>query len=108
MRPQLGRHALAGRDLRYSLLTVLAEAGRPLSISDLLRALEARGLVVAGRDPRKTIGDVLRYERSLGRVRRVARGTYVAGYRPPTTVRRHRQRLHDLVEAARRRRAGPC
>lgn len=104
--PRLEPGALRGRNLRYCLLTLLHDAGRPLSIGELLDALQLRGLRVAGRDPRKTVGDVLRYESSLGRVRRVGWGRYEATPRPPTTVRRHRGRLEALVREAARR-GGP-
>ena len=97
---------LRGANLRYCLLTLLADAGTPRSIGELLDDLARRGLRVGGADPHKTISDVLRYECGLGRARRVARGRFIDGYRPDTTVRRHRSRLHDLVgEAARRRRS---
>jgi hypothetical protein len=97
---------LSGSNLRYSLLTLLAEAGEPRTIAELRRELERRGLRVAGRDPAKTIADVLRYERALGRVLRVGRGRYLTVQRPDTTERRHRDRLRDLVDEGRRRR-GP-
>jgi hypothetical protein len=95
---------LRGANLRYSLLTLLAEAGEPLTIGELRRELERRGLSVGGRDPAKTIADVLRYEHSLGRVMRVGRGRYLTVPRPDTTERRHRDRLRDLVDEGGRRR----
>ena len=105
---RLSPHSLRGASLRYCLLTLLHDAGRPMSIDELIRSLERRGLVVGGRDPRKTMGDVLRYEAGKGRVQRVARGSYrIGGRRSRSTVHRHRRRLADLVaEGARRRRAG--
>ena len=97
-------HNLRGANLRYSLLTLLDERG-PSTIAELRRELERRGLRVGGRDPAKTIADVLRYECSIGRVRRVGRGSYRAMPRPETTSRRHRDRLRDLTSEARRRSA---
>jgi len=100
-------HDLRGANLRYCLLTLMADASQPCSILELHRRLEQLGLVVGGRDPSTTIADVLRYECRLGRVRRTGRGWYRLRYRPDTTVRRHRDRLRDLVhEGARRRAAG--
>ena len=95
---------LRGANLRYSALTLLARAGRPCSIGELLEELGRRGLVVGGRDPRKTLSDVLRYELGLGRVERVGRGRFMARPRPRTTEQRHRQRLADLEDEAHRRR----
>ena len=94
---------LRGASLRYSLLTLLEELG-PCSIGELLWHLELRGLRVGGRDPSKTVADVLRYECAKGRARRVGRGRYRALRRPETTRRRHRARLLDLMEEASRRR----
>lgn len=98
-------HDLRGANLRYCLLTLMDNAGRPCSIGELRRSLEALGLVVGGRDPAKTIADVLRYECQIGRVRRTARGRYQVNRRPDTTLRRHRDRLRDLVHEGARRRA---
>ena len=98
-------HDLRGKNLRYALLTVLAEQG-PGSITELHRRLERLGLVIGGANPAKTVSDVLRYECAKGRVGREARGRYRAGFRPDTTRRRHRDRLRDLVQEGDRRRAG--
>ena len=97
-------HDLRGKNLRFALLTVLAEQG-PGSITELRQRLERLGLVVGGANPAKTIGDVLRYECIKGRVSREGRGRYRAGFRPETTRRRHRDRLRDLVREGDRRRA---
>jgi hypothetical protein len=94
-------HDLRGADLRFSLLTLLHRARRPCSIPELHGDLLELGLVVGGADPAKTISDVLRHETRKGRVRRVRRGWYEEGRpRPDTTVRRHRDRLGDLVAKA--------
>ena len=105
-RSALRPHDLRGKNLRYSLLTLLWYHG-PATIAELRARLESLGLVVGGRDPNKTIGDVLRDEVTTGRVQRVSRGCYAALQRPDTTTRRHRDRLRDLVdEAAARTRRG--
>ncbi len=102
---QLRPHHLRRSDLRFSLLTLLHQAGRPCAIAELHEQLTRRGLVVAGADPAKTIADVLRLEVAKGRAARVRRGWYRALPRPDTTTRRHRDRLIDLEAAARRRSA---
>ncbi|MHB1138892.1 MAG: hypothetical protein ACYC2O_08035 [Microthrixaceae bacterium] len=94
-------HDLRRRNLRYSLLTLLHRAGAPRTITELLAELERLGLRVGGRDPRKVVSDALRYEQRIGRASRVRRGTYVGLYRPDTTVRRHRDRMRDLIAVAR-------
>lgn len=100
-------HDLRGANLRYALLTLLHEEGRPCDIATLHRRLEALGLVVRGPDPGKRIADVLRYECTKGRVVRVTRGRYRGLRRPDTTVRRHRDRLADLVAEGHRRAQRP-
>ena len=99
---QLRPHHLRGADLRFSLLTLLHQSGRPCAIPELHEQLTRRGLVVAGADLAKTISDVLRLEVAKRRVERVRRGWYRALPRPDTTTRRHRDRLADLEAAARR------
>ncbi len=98
-RSALKPHDLRGKNLRYSLLTLLWRHG-PATIGELRSQLESLGLRVGGRDPNKTIGDVLRWEVSKGRVRRLSRARYEALPRPDTTTRRHRDRLRDLVDEA--------
>ena len=97
-------HDLRGRNLRYSLLTLMWQAGRPCSITELMGQLEELGLVIGGANPVKTVGDVLRWETTKGRVVRVGRGRYEALPRPESTTRRHATRLRDLVDEGRRRR----
>lgn len=89
-------HDLRGKNLRYTLLTLLWQHG-PATIAELRSQVEALGLVIGGRDPNKTIGDVLRYETTIGRVHRIRRGYYEALPRPDTTTRRHRDRMRLLV-----------
>ena len=101
---RLQPHDLRGKNLRYTLLTLLWRHG-PASIAELRARIESSGLIIGGADPNKTIGDVLRYEASIGRVRRVRRGVYAALPRPDTTTRRHRDRMRllNLEGAARTR-----
>jgi hypothetical protein len=104
---RLRPHDLRGRNLRYCLLTVLADAREPCTIAALLGRLDRLGLRVGGTDPHKVVSDALRYEDRLGRVRRVRRGVYASGYRPDTTVRRHRDRLRDLIAVSTRELSDP-
>lgn len=73
-----------GRELRYRLSLLLLEAGRPLTVRELLARLDASGYLVAGRAS-KTISDALRREIALGRVVRVSRSTYTTGVIPRST-----------------------
>ena len=98
-------HRLRGSNLRYCLLALLDRAGRPCSIAELIDQLDQLGLVVHGADPRKTVSDVLRWELTKGRVVRTGFGRYEALPRPPSTARKHRERLRDIVNEGRRRRA---
>jgi len=69
-------------DRRRAVLGALMRAGRPLTVDQLVMALAAQGVdgpdLQGGsrRPPGKVVVDVLRYQMSLGRVRRVARATY--------------------------------
>jgi acetyl-CoA carboxylase carboxyltransferase component len=103
--------ALWGRHLRYPVLTLLADAGNPLTLSEILDRLRALDLDVRGPEPRRVLSDALRYECRLDRVRRVSRGTYAIGPpRPVSTERRHRLRLATARRVAadlRRRGLGP-
>jgi hypothetical protein len=77
---------VAGRELRYRVTLVLLDARRPLTVRELLAALDRGGYDVAGR-PSKTVSDILRSEIRRGRVVRSARSTYVVRTIPPSTVR---------------------
>ena len=76
----------AGRELRYRLTLVLLDHRRPMTLADLLVALDQSGYDVAGR-PSKTVSDALRWEVRRGRVRRLARSTYRTGSAPQVRVR---------------------
>jgi hypothetical protein len=77
---------VAGRELRYRVTLLLLEARRPLTVRELLAALDRAGHDVAGR-PSKTVSDILRSEIRRGRVERTARSTYAVRRIPPSTVR---------------------
>ncbi len=53
--------AIAGRELRYRLTLVLHDTRRPLTVQELLVALDQTGNAVAGRQS-KTVSDALRWE----------------------------------------------
>ena len=82
---------LRGRPLRYLLVRLLAEAGRPLTVGELVGACRAEGVQFRGR-PSKLVSDAIRWEVRRGRVRRVARGRYALDHVPDSTMRwiRHR------------------
>jgi len=73
---------------RRILLAVLIRAGRPMTVAELAAAAPPEYAVMADA---KRISDVLRFQASRGRVRRVRRGTYayVPGSMSRSTVWRH-------------------
>jgi hypothetical protein len=58
------------------VVATLHTADRPLTLTEIRRALHLSGYVLASEQPVKQLGDALRYEEHLGRVRRVERATY--------------------------------
>lgn len=69
--------AIAGLPLRYLLTTLMLEAGRPVSVRELVVWCAREGVVFQGR-PSKVISDSLRWEIGRGRVIRLRRGIYRA------------------------------
>jgi hypothetical protein len=67
---------LCGRPLRRAVIAALAAAGRPLTLTEIRRALHLSGYVLTSEQPVKQLGDALRYEERRGGVRRVERATY--------------------------------
>jgi hypothetical protein len=90
---------LSGLDLRYALTTALLRAGVPLTVPELVRALERDGFTLWGR-PSKAVADALRWEIGRGRVVRVRRGVYLVGSMPKQTRSRITRRVGDLRLAA--------
>lgn len=86
---------LSGLDLRYALTTVLLRAGVPLTVPELVHALERDGFRSWER-PSKAVSDALRWEIGRGRVVRVRRGVYVVGAMPKQTRSRITRRVADL------------
>ncbi|HEX4081764.1 MAG TPA: hypothetical protein VHX40_02285 [Acidimicrobiales bacterium] len=75
----VANHPLRGRGLRRAVMAVLLRAGRPLTIGEILVAVEHGGRTVDGGYPRKRLADALGYEARRGWVVRVERGTYAVG-----------------------------
>jgi hypothetical protein len=83
---------LGALDLRYVLVVRLVDAGRTLTVRDLVNGVLADGFDIDGR-PSKTISDALRWEVRRGRVVRRGRGIYAAGRVSRGTVWRMRERV---------------
>src|SRR3954454_16505862 len=88
-------NAVAGLELRYLLTVLLIEAGRRVSLAELVRWVEGDGFTLAGR-PSKTVSDALRWEIAKGRVLRCGRGIYVTGSMPRQTKSRIRARVDRM------------
>lgn len=83
---------LWGRQFRYLLTLHLVDAGRPLTVAELVRRVEGDGFAVSGRLS-KVVSDALRWEVRRGRVVRLGRGEYGVGRIPRSTLHRMRQRI---------------
>jgi len=76
---------LRGRRLRRAAMAVLLEAGRPLTVGQILSAVERLHGPVPGPLPHKLMADALGWEVQRGWAVRVARGTYAVGTISPTS-----------------------
>ena len=85
--------------LRYVLLIALEPQGSVHRVSELVEHLNALG-VDFGPLPSKFVSNLLRAERSRGRVERVAWGKYRLGYVPHTTRYRAKIVAADMNAAA--------
>ena len=93
VRPRIG--GLRLRELLVLLVLlvlILMSHAAPMSVAALVTAVHGRGFRIQGR-PGKVVSDQLRYELARGRVRRVARGVYVAG----TVTRQARWRMQRRI-----------
>jgi hypothetical protein len=87
---------VSGRGLRYLLSVVLHDVGRPMTLAELVDAVEAAGLAISGR-PGKTVSDALRWEVRRGRVRRWGRGRYGPGTIPRSTLHWLRSNVREQL-----------
>jgi hypothetical protein len=92
------------RELRYVLTSTLVASDRRMTVSELVRAVAALNISIAGR-PTKVVSDALRAEVARGRVRRVSWGLYEAGTMPASTWRYVRRRARIAVANYQDRRA---
>lgn len=92
-------------ELRYVLTLYLFDHG-PATVAELVWAVAAQGLCPRGRAS-KTISDVLRSERGIGRVRRLGRGRYGPGWMPRSTEYRIHRRVWALRDEVGSRDPGP-
>jgi hypothetical protein len=66
-----------GLTLRRALFAILLDAGRAITVADVVAALHAAGVTVYGAKPvNKVVADMLAYQVRAGRVTRTARATY--------------------------------
>ena len=68
----VANHPLRGHELRRAVMVALLQAGRPLTIGEILVAVEHGGRTVDGGYPRKRLADALGYEARRGWVVRVS------------------------------------
>lgn len=92
---------ISGLTLRRALFGVLLEAGRPITVREVLDQLQDAGVTTSAwcvKPPPMVIADMLAYQVRAGRVRRTKRATYVviASSMSRSTQRRCR-RWRDLV-----------
>lgn len=96
-----GLPVASGRELRALLVLALLDSDRPLTVPQLVAAVERRGFSFAGR-PGKEVSDALRWEVRRGRVWRASRGQYAAGSVAKSSRHDLRRRSAALQDKARR------
>jgi hypothetical protein len=82
---------LRGRALGRAVGAALGSAGRPLTLTEIRRALHLSGYVLTSEHAGKQLGDALRYEEQRGGVRRIDRATYAvanSSFETPTALKR--------------------
>lgn len=84
-----------GLTLRRAMLAVLLDAGRPVTVADVVASLRAAGVTTSPmlQPMNKVIADMLAYQVRAGRVRRTDRATYevIASSMSRSTLRRCRR-----------------
>ncbi len=73
-----------GRPLRYLACLALRQAGRSMTLPELVEAIQSQGFNIAG-SANKVVADALRWEVRKGRVVRAGRGRYRFGQMPRST-----------------------
>ncbi len=63
------RNPVAPSEIVEHACTILAERGRPMTRAELVHSLAARGIPIAGPDPRKSLGSILwRFRKVVARI----------------------------------------
>ncbi len=88
---------IRGLQLRSVLVLALLGRNQPMSVAELVQAVERAGFAPPGR-PGKSVADALRWEIRRGRVRRLGRDKYLAGYIASVTRHRMRARVARMRE----------
>lgn len=86
---------IRGLQLRSVLVLSLVERSEPMSVADLVAAVERLGFAAPGRAG-KAIADALRWEVRRGRVRRLGRDSYGSGHVARVTRFRMRARVAEM------------
>ncbi len=90
---------LSGKQLRWVVCVLLHDAGKTMSVHDIVTVLQSTGYVIAGR-PGKTVSDALRWEVGRGRVVQAKRGSYSAGFMQRSTEYSMRRRVASIAPVA--------
>ena len=96
--------------MRYLLTTILNEAGRALTVRELVGCCEREGVVFDGRAS-KIVSDALRWEVGWGRVVRIGRGIYRVAHIPRSTrywIARRVRDIRDYLVRLRARQTTPA
>lgn len=85
---------ISGITLRRALLGILLDARRPLTVAEVVTALQTAGVTTAPRAKpiNMVIADMLAYQTRIGRVVRVRRATYAVVAPSMSKSMRHRCR----------------
>ena len=85
---------LTGCYPRQAVMGVLVRSRFTDSITEVLEALARKRVRIdAFQEPHRLVHEILRYQASLGRVRRIGRGRYVVDTVAPGTAKMWRRRL---------------
>ncbi len=93
---QIHSPPVTGLLLRYAVILVMEGVTTPVSVADIVRAIERLGVSVPERKG-KWVSDALRTEHKKQRVIRIGRDRYVGGL--PLSERTRRRATRAIVEA---------